>query len=226
MNLIKQLVFVPRISAISTALVRLLALSLFGFSSFSYGIEKPKYEVVFSSDEVEYRLYQPYIVATTTVEESSSYSKAANEGFMRLFRYISGDNRSSKSLSMTAPVQQKTGQKISMTSPVQQSEGGSGWEISFMLPSDFTLETAPTPENSAIQVRPVPARLMAVMRYSGRWSEKNFNKYEGKLRQLLAEAGVTITGLAESAVYNPPFVPPFMRRNEVMLEVASIPDQS
>jgi hypothetical protein len=125
---------------------------------------------------------------------------------------------------MTAPVQQRSSQKISMTAPVQQKEITQGWSIAFMLPSSFSLQNAPRPTNPQVVIGEVPARLMAVIRYSGRWTERNFDKYEVRLRQEIEQAGITILSMAESAVYNPPFMPPFMRRNEIMFEVSAFPD--
>ncbi len=191
----------------------------------SQAIEKPQYDVVVETDQLEYRLYQPYLIAVTTVENSSSFGKAANTGFMRLFNYISGDNVSNTDIAMTAPVQQSKPQKISMTAPVQQTQTPQGWSIAFMLPSSFSMQNAPSPTDPSVTIEEVPARLMAVIRYSGRWTEKNFNRQEAKLRELVEGAGITILSPAESAVYNPPFMPPFMRRNEVMFEVSAVPTQ-
>lgn len=204
-------------------LLRAACLALLLLTNVSYAVEKPEYDVVFNSNDIEYRLYKPYLIAITAVKDTSSYSKAANSGFMRLFRYISGDNISSTEIAMTAPVQQKSSQKIAMTAPVQQVETDQGWTLSFMLPSSFTLASAPQPTDAQVVIEEVPARLMAVLRYSGRWTEKNFKKQEARLRQELERAGIEILSTAESAVYNPPFMPPFMRHNEVMFEVSEFP---
>ncbi|MFT4863669.1 MAG: hypothetical protein ACI95C_002903 [Pseudohongiellaceae bacterium] len=198
---------------------------LLATSGFSHAIEKPQYDVVFENDQLEYRLYQPYLVAITTVENSSSFGKAANTGFMRLFSYITGDNTSNSDIAMTAPVQQSRPQKISMTAPVQQIQTAQGWSIAFMLPSSFSMQNAPSPTDPLIRIEAVPARLMAVIRYSGRWTERNFSSQEAKLRELVEDAGITLLSTAESAVYNPPFMPPFMRHNEVMFEVSAVPIQ-
>jgi hypothetical protein len=215
----------PKILSISPGIaVPLLSFVLMAFSSSSHGIEKPEYDVVFSTDRVEYRLYKPYLIAITTVEGAPSYGKAANIGFMRLFKYISGDNTGNEDIAMTAPVQQQASQKISMTAPVQQTETAQGWSIAFMLPGSFSLQSAPQPTDPQISIEEVPARLMAAIRYSGRWTEKNFSKYEDKLRKEIKQAGITILSPAESAVYNPPFMPPFMRRNEIMIEVSASPN--
>lgn len=189
-------------------------------------LDKPQYDVVHTAGKVEYRRYQPYIVAETTVDENDDYNDAANEGFQRLFNYISGANREQTKIAMTAPVQQvakEDGRKIAMTAPVQQSATPSGWVVSFMLPHEFTLNDAPIPTDPRVQLRAVPGRLMAVLRYSGRWTERNFEKQRSRLTEQLQNASIKTLSKAESAVYNPPFMPPFLRRNEVMFEVASFP---
>lgn len=188
-------------------------------------LEKPKYQVLFETGKIEYRLYESYLVAETTVSDTDSYGKASNQGFFRLFDYISGDNRGNTSIEMTSPVQQtKKSEKIAMTAPVQQQKGEQGWTVAFMLPHKYDLQSAPSPISSNVRIRQVPQRLMAVIRYSGRWTEKNFNRQNEKLREELENRGIDALSIPESAVYNPPFVPPFMRRNEVMIEVNRYPE--
>jgi hypothetical protein len=110
-----------------------------------------------------------------------------------------------------------------MTAPVQQSKTDSGWTVAFMLPSKFKLDTAPMPNSEDISLRQIPSRLMAVIRYSGRWTQKNFDRQAQLLRSSIESQGIEIMSAAESAVYNPPFMPAFMRRNEVMFEVSRHP---
>ena len=189
-------------------------------------IETPDYEVVYTDGSVEYRQYEPYIVAETVVKDSSSYRGSSNEGFMRLFRYITGANESQTDIAMTAPVQQTpTNEKIDMTAPVQRNETEEGWRVAFMMPGKFTMDTAPTPTNNEISLRLIPSQLMAVIRYSGRWTERNFNRRKEELLESLEEANIDAIGVVESAAYDAPYVLPFMRRNEVMIEVNSLPNQ-
>ena len=188
-------------------------------------IEMPDYEVVYTDGSVEYRQYEPYIVAETVVKNSSSYRGSSNEGFMRLLRYITGANESQSDIAMTAPVQQKPpSEKIDMTAPVQRNETEEGWRVAFMLPSSFTMDTAPTPTNNEISLRLIPKQLMAVIRYSGRWTERNFNRHKEELLESLEESNIKTIGVAESAAYDAPYVLPFLRRNEVMIEVNSLPN--
>ena len=189
------------------------------------GLEQPEYEVLHQDGKFEYRLYQPYLVAETEVHQSDSYGAASNEGFMRLFRYITGNNSSQSDIAMTAPVQQsRGGEEIDMTAPVQRSELPGGWRVAFMLPHKYTLDTAPIPNDERIRIRQVPGKIMAVVRYSGRWTEKNLAKFEARLMDKLNADGAEIIGAVESAAYNPPFTPPFMRRNEIMVEVSAYPE--
>lgn len=188
-------------------------------------IEMPDYEVVYTDGSVEYRQYEPYIVAETVVKNSSSYRGSSNEGFMRLLRYITGANESQSDIAMTAPVQQTpASEKIDMTAPVQRNETEEGWRVAFMLPSSFTMDTAPTPTNNEISLRLIPKQLMAVIRYSGRWTERNFNRHKEELLESLEESNIKTIGVAESAAYDAPYVLPFLRRNEVMIEVNSLPN--
>ncbi|MFZ1625707.1 MAG: heme-binding protein [Gammaproteobacteria bacterium] len=187
-------------------------------------IEEPAYTVRDTSGKIEYREYAPYLKAETLVEGAADFESAGNEGFRRLFRYITGGNTTQSKIAMTAPVSQ-TGEseKIAMTVPVQQTGSAGGWLIAFTLPKQYTLETAPVPGDSRVRIVSQPARLFAVLRYSGRWTESNYNESRDELLGILAAAGVAVRGEPQLARYNAPFIPPFMRRNEVMIEVDSLP---
>jgi hypothetical protein len=196
-------------------------------------IEKPDYTVVYRDGDVEYRQYEPYLISETTVRNAEGYQDAGNEGFRRLFRYITGANQRQQKIAMTAPVaqtlseqsprEQSPGEKIAMTAPVQQTATQAGWSIAFMLPSKYTLETAPVPADERVSIREVPGSLVAVIRYSGRWTESNFSEERVTLMAVLAEENVTALSEAQSALYNAPYTLPFMRRNEVMVSVDRLP---
>ena len=195
------------------------------FSSFAFAIEKPEYEVIVVDGPVEYRLYQSFIVAETEIVDVESWKDASSEGFRRLFKYITGDNNGEEKIAMTAPVQQSKLQAEDVRfNQAEPLTGQSGWTVSFMLPSMYSMVDVPIPEDERIEIRIVPEKLVAAIRYSGRWTTRNFDKYESRLMAALLEGNVEVLGESETAFYNPPFVPPFMRRNEILVEVASPPN--
>lgn len=183
-------------------------------------IEEATYTVVDSDSNFEVRDYAPHVLAETVVE--GDLEEAGDKAFNRLFRYISGANRSREKIAMTAPVsQQPKGEKIKMTAPVGQQRVQEGWAVSFMMPASYTLETLPEPEDPAISLRQVPARQMAAVRYSGFWSEKGYLRNKLELESWINERGLTIAGDPVWARYNPPFIPWFMRRNEILIPLAA-----
>jgi hypothetical protein len=188
-------------------------------------LEKPSYRVVYERGDIEYRQYEPYLVSETVIEQARDYKAAGNEGFRRLFRYISGNNAGQAKIAMTVPVAQaESSQKIAMTVPVQQTEAAEGWRVAFMLPSEYTLETAPQPTDSRVKIRAVPGRLTAVLRYSGRWTERNYAEKRAALLEALEQASITPVGEVQSAQYTPPSTPPFLRRSEVLVEIDRLPE--
>ena len=183
-------------------------------------IEEAEYEVIKQDDKFEIREYAPHILAETVVD--GNLEDAGNEAFKRLFRYISGENQSRDKVAMTAPVsQQPMSEKISMTAPVSQQRVEESWAVSFMMPGSYTLETLPEPADPKVTLRQVPARQMAAVRYSGFWSEKGYLKNKLELEAWIQKMGLGIMGDPIWARYNPPFVPWFMRRNEILIPVES-----
>jgi SOUL heme-binding protein len=158
-----------------------------------------------------------YLLAETRVE--AEFLEAGNVAFNRLFRYISGNNESQQKIAMTAPVTQSAGEKIAMTAPVTQSAEGGSFLVGFVVPSLYSKDTVPRPRDPKVYIREVPAQLVATWRYSGRWTESNFREAEQALRAALAERGLTAIGDASIARYDPPFMPTFLRRNEVFIPV-------
>jgi len=180
--------------------------------------EEAEYKVVKKDGRFEIRDYAPHILAETVVD--ADMENAGRKAFNRLFRYISGDNRSREKMAMTAPVSQEPrGEKIAMTAPVGQRGVGGRWAVSFMMPASYTLETLPEPDDPEISLRQVPAQRMAAVRYSGFWSEKKYLRYRKKLEAWVQEEGLTIVGDPVWARYNPPFTPWFLRRNEILIPV-------
>jgi hypothetical protein len=181
--------------------------------------EEPRFKLLENEGSFELREYEPYVVAETRVE--AGFEDAGSIAFQRLFRYISGNNVAQREIAMTAPVTQSRGEKISMTAPVSQVADGTAYVVAFTLPSAYTLASAPKPLDPAVQIRAVPAQLVACWRYSGRWTDENYREHEALLRERIAARGLVIRGAPVLARYNPPFTPWFMRRNEVLIPVST-----
>ena len=181
-------------------------------------IEEAAYTVRESDHSFEIRDYAPHVVAQTLVE--GSLEEAGDTAFGKLFRYISGDNRTRAEIAMTAPVsQQRPGEKIAMSAAVGQQRVQQGWAVSFMMPAASTLETLPVPDDPAVTLREVPARRVAAVRYSGFWSEEGYLRNKQRLESWIEQKGLSIAGEAVWARYNPPFMPWFLRRNEILIPV-------
>jgi hypothetical protein len=181
-------------------------------------LEEAKYTVLERDRDFELRQYEPQIVAETLVE--GDFQKVGNEGFRRLFDYISGKNRKQQAIPMTAPVSQEAcAEKIPMTSLVNQEQVGGKWRITFLMPSRYTLETLPEPLDQRVKLTKVPGGLMAALVYSGTWSRRRYEEKERRLRELVGQKGLKMAGDPVFARYNPPFTPWFLRRNEVLIPV-------
>jgi hypothetical protein len=191
--------------------------------------EQQPYDVVRRFDGFELRRYPAHVVAEVTL--NAGFEDAGSRAFRYLFGYISGDNRSRSKVAMTAPVIQadarSVSEKIEMTSPVvQQSTAAGGYRVAFVLPATYTRDSAPEPTNPAVGVREVAASTAGVIRFSGRWSASRFHQHLDELRRGLLAAGFTPVGPPRFARFDPPFLPPFLRRNEVILDIAEPEDLS
>jgi DNA gyrase inhibitor GyrI len=166
------------------------------------GYESAPYTAVKTEGAFEIRDYPEIVVATNTMPGNK---RSQNSGFMSLFRYISGQNEAK--------------QKIAMTTPVFSKTSGDRQEMSFVLPDEIAKNGAPKANNNRITVNKRQAGRFAVYRYSGRWTEAR----DKKARETLAEWGkaqqLTLTSVMEKASYDPPFTPPFMRRNEILVRI-------
>jgi hypothetical protein len=184
-------------------------------------IEKAKYDVVEQSNDFELRQYEPQIVAETIVD--GDFDEVGNEGFRRLVAYIKGENRKRQSISMTGPVSQsEESEKIAMTAPVNQQKAGQRWRITFMMPSAYSMETLPEPMDERIELKKVPGQVVASLRYSGTWSRKRYEEKRAQLMSILLERGLKPVAEPIYARYDPPFMPWFLRRNEVLIPVEPV----
>ena len=120
---------------------------------------------------------------------------------------------------MTAPVTQTTSEKIAMTAPVTQTGNGDEWKMQFMMPSQWTLETLPKPLDERVKFVEMPAKKFAVITFSGFWNEKTFKKQQQKLLDFITSNKLETIGQPIKAFYNPPWTLPFLRRNEILIEI-------
>jgi len=181
-------------------------------------IEEAAFNLIEKNKPFEIRDYAPYILAEVVVE--GSLTSAGNSAFSVLFDYISGSNQSRNKITMTTPVSQEiAGEKIKMTTPVEQKAVEGKWAVSFMMPATYTMETLPKPTNPAITLRSIATRRMAVIRYSGFWSEKNYLQHKAELVSWIISKGFVMVGEPVWARYNPPFTPWFLRRNEILIPI-------
>ena len=195
-----------------------MAASIISMGPQAMAIEKPSYSVITTEGNFELRKYSAYIVAETYVE--GDFEAVGSEGFRRLADYIGGKNRKKASISMTAPVSQKpASEKIAMTAPVKQKRENGRWRIAFMMPSAYTIETLPTPDDDRIVLRKEKEKTVAVIRYSGTWGKMRYEDHAKKLMEWISTEGWEMVGEPEWARYNPPFLPWFLRRNEILIPV-------
>ena len=182
-------------------------------------VEEAKYTVSLKTEALEIRQYETAIIAEVIVNDS--FEDASNVAFRKLFKYISGGNSSRSKMAMTAPVaQQPQAEKIAMTAPVSQRAAEQGWAVSFMMPASYTMETIPLPVDSSIVLREIPAHSAVAIRYSGTWSENKYKKHLALLQNWIEQNSFEPTGQPIWARYNAPFIPWFMRRNEILIPVA------
>ena len=179
-------------------------------------IDEPPYAVERAYDKVEVRRYEPYLVAEALV--GGTAVDAGNAGFRILAAYIFGANKGSRKIKMTAPVTEMP-VKIAMTAPVAQSARADGYVVQFAMPRQWTLETLPEPVDPRVVLRAVPARTIAVVRYSGTWSQGSYEEHLAQLEAVLAKEGLRWHGEPGWARYDPPWKPWFMRRNEIWLDL-------
>ncbi len=177
--------------------VRIPAFCLLTLACPAMATETPDYKVLVEDGKFEVRDYPALTLVRT----------ASGDGdFMRLFRYISGGNEAD--------------QKIAMTAPVLMKHEGDKQGMSFIVPRDVAAGKVPAPKEAAVMMDQLPSGHFAVYRYSGGRNETNEQEALGKLRGWIDKRRLEVTGDPLFGYYDPPWIPPFMRRNEVMLRIA------
>lgn len=189
-------------------------------------IEEPAFKVVrtlpraagATGEPIEVRQYDPYVVAEVTVQGPAE--DAGSRAFPLLAGYIFGKNKGERRMAMTAPVTQSAApMKMAMTAPVTQTAAQDGIVVQFVLPREVSLERAPEPLDARVRLREVPAHRLAAVRFSGFWSQSNYDEHLAQLRAALEAAGLRAVGEPVYSRYDAPWTPWFMRRNEIWLNL-------
>ena len=200
-----------------------LAATLLMTGGTAMAIEEPVYDVLATTKYYEIRRYEPYIVAEVDVD--GNLRQSGNSAFRILAGYIFGDNQPNEKMAMTAPVKSRPndgGLKMNMTAPVTTDApaGGRGsYTYAFVMERKYTMDTLPKPNDARVRLREMPPRTMAVRRFSGMWTDGKMEAEESRLITALATDRIETLGELVLARYNGPMTPPFLRRNEIMVEV-------
>jgi hypothetical protein len=179
---------------------------------------EPPFTVVFAQEPFEIRDYGPMLVAETKV--SGERDAAVNAGFRILASYIFGANTPGAKIAMTAPVTQAKGEAIAMTAPVTQEGSDASWRVRFIMPQTYTRATLPQPTDARIAIVELQARRMAVFRFSGLRTNANLAARQNELETFIKARKLTAIGAPVFAFYDPPWTLPFLRRNEILWQVA------
>lgn len=215
------------------SLVSLAVLSLLGCASGSDprtnvnpDLESPRYAVSKVKGGCELRSYQSHLVASVTV--TGDFDSASSQGFRALAGYIFGGNSPQRKIAMTAPVSIQAeegkgtaqGERVAMTSPVTVTPNPTqSWEVTFSMPSQYTLDTLPVPTDPRVKLTERPGVQLAAIVFSGRVTKESRARYEAQLMSWLREEGLTPEGPVTVARYNDPFTLPWNRRNELLVKV-------
>ena len=215
--------------------MRLLFCFLVGLMAMSaaLAIEEPKYKILDQEAGFELRQYAPFIVAETWVD--GDMDAASNKGFRIIADYIFGNNKAPQStqsskIAMTAPVTLAPDAqplKLDMTAPVSVQPAVDAstwvqtqrWRVQFVMPDKYTLESLPLPNNGAVKLREVPAKTVAVAKYSGLNTDSRIRKETQALTDWVQARKLVSSGQPQLARYDPPWVLPMLRRNEIQLEI-------
>ena len=182
--------------------------SILGIFGIRAALEQPDYRVLSTlADHVEVRSYGPLVAVETRVDGNDG------DAFSRLFRYITGANAGHETIKMTAPVAQTGGGRFGGA-----PASGTPQTMQFVLPARLAANP-PMPSDPRVHIVAVPARTLAVIRFSGSFGRRNLDTHLQDLRDTLARSGRTAEGAPIFLGYDPPFTIPFLRRNEVALQI-------
>ena len=183
--------------------------------------EEPQFSVLEKTHPFELRSYAPMILAEVKVE--GDLEEASGQGFRLIAAYIFGQNQVSEKIAMTTPVaiegQTPKSAKIAMTSPVNIEPNAGQWIVSFVMPAQYTMESLPKPLNSKVQLRQIPAVKRAVISFSGFYNANKVTERTLELEEWMKSKNLQAASVPKFARYNPPWTLPFMRRNEIMIDV-------
>ena len=200
----------------------LCSLLLFALPMTSQATEEPSYQVIQTLENIEVRAYDTYTVAEVVVPGPAA--EAGNQAFPILAGYIFGKNKGERKFAMTAPVTQAAEPfKLEMTAPVTQTTAPGGFRVQFVLPRGVTMASAPEPLDARVMLRDIAPTRVAVIRFSGFWSDANYIEHLNKLQLALRSANLVSVGDPVYSRYNAPFTPWFLRRNEIWLYLAPTP---
>jgi DNA gyrase inhibitor GyrI len=181
-------------------------------------VEPARYQIVDLNDNTEIREYPSAIVAETEV--SGERNEAISQGFRTIAEYIFGNNTSAQKVAMTAPVTQQRVGELAMAAPVTQQGDGLTWRVRFFMPAGLTIETLPRPNNPNVKLKELSGKRFAVIRFSGVASQESLKLHTEELNRFVRGKHLNALSSPAYAFYNPPWTLPFLRRNEVMVEIA------
>ena len=202
---------------IIVVVVGIILISAIAVGSIMSRVETPSYEVIKSQGKIEIRQFEPMIIAEVQVQ--GERADAISKGFRLLADYIFGNNTTRQNIAMTAPVQQRESSQIAMTEPIQQQSTKDSWLVSFVMPSEYSMESLPEPKSDRVTLKRIPSQQFIVITFSGTSSNENLREHEEELTEFTKVNNISVTGTFKYAFYNPPWTLPLMRRNEVMTEM-------
>ena len=222
----QSLALFRRAAALAVASIWLLVAPAATAQMFS--LEEPPFDILQKSSDFELRSYRPMIVAEVFVQGDLDTAGKTGSRLVKDYIFREGEQENAaanqngrESISMTVPVtMEKTPEKISMTVPVtMESSGGSRYRLHFVMPSKYTLQTLPKPADPRVTLREVPAQKVAAIRFSKFSTESTIAEQTTLLQAWIAQQGLKAAGKPQFARYDPPFVPPLLRRSEILIAV-------